>query len=128
MAERIIRSGIGTYRAVDGQWTHGTMGEEVDVHEDDLERFDRYNPEEPAEPEATDEAGDEQTVTQADVDAAAELVRAEAQKIADERTALEAEKAEVAKLREQLEAEKAELEKANAAPAKAPAKAPAAKS
>lgn len=55
MAERTIRSGIGTYQRPDGQWTHGVLGDVVDVHEDDVERFDRLNPEEPvtepAEPE-----------------------------------------------------------------------------
>lgn len=54
MAERTIRSGIGTYLRPDGQWTHGMLGDVVDVHEDDIERFDRLNPAEPAEVEATE--------------------------------------------------------------------------
>ncbi|ERG63533.1 hypothetical protein L332_03585 [Agrococcus pavilionensis RW1] len=49
MAERTIRTGLGTYLRLDGQWDYGRQGETVDVHEDDLERFDRLNP---AEPEA----------------------------------------------------------------------------
>lgn len=45
MAERTIRSGIGTYQRPDGVWTHGMLGDVVDVHEDDVERFDKLNPE-----------------------------------------------------------------------------------
>lgn len=49
MGIREIRTGVGTYRrASDGEWGFGMFGEEVDVHEDDLERFDRLNPEAPA--------------------------------------------------------------------------------
>lgn len=44
MAERTIRSGIGTYQRPDGVWTHGMFGDVVDVHEDDVARFDRLNP------------------------------------------------------------------------------------
>lgn len=47
MAERTIRTGIGTYQRPDGQWSFGTFGEVVDVHEDDVARFDRLNPAEP---------------------------------------------------------------------------------
>lgn len=47
MAKRTIRAGIATYRAADGrEGVFGFLGDEVDVHEDDLERFDRLNPEE----------------------------------------------------------------------------------
>lgn len=50
MGVREIRTGVGTYRrASDGEWGFGMFGEEVDVHEDDLERFDRLNPEAPVE-------------------------------------------------------------------------------
>lgn len=61
MAERTIRSGIGTYQRPDGVWTHGMFGDVVDVHEDDVERFDRLNPEAPEEPEV--EEADVETVT-----------------------------------------------------------------
>lgn len=44
MAERTIRSGIGTYQRPDGIWTHGMLGDVVDVHKDDVDRFDRLNP------------------------------------------------------------------------------------
>lgn len=43
MGLRTIRTGIGSYQRVDGGWWFGMLGEEVDVHEDDLERFDRLN-------------------------------------------------------------------------------------
>ncbi|AXA95457.1 hypothetical protein [Microbacterium sp. PM5] len=52
MAKRTIRAGIVTYRAADGrEGVFGFLGDEVDVHKDDLERFDRLNP---AEPEKND--------------------------------------------------------------------------
>jgi len=67
MAERIIRTGVGTYMGADAAWRFGMQGETVDVHEDDLERFDRLNPAEP-EVEADedddldgDEQGDEES-------------------------------------------------------------------
>lgn len=42
MAVRTVSGGIETYRrASDGQWAYGVHGEEVDVHEDDVDRFDR---------------------------------------------------------------------------------------
>ncbi len=44
MAERTIRYGIVTYRGVDGRTRFGQLGDVVDVHEDDIERFDRLNP------------------------------------------------------------------------------------
>jgi hypothetical protein len=45
MAKRTISGGFETYqRASDGQWSHGMFGEEVDVHKDDVERFDRLHP------------------------------------------------------------------------------------
>jgi hypothetical protein len=59
MAERTIRSGIGTYLRPDGVWTHGMFGDVVDVHEDDVERFDRLNPEAPAEPEVDEIVADD---------------------------------------------------------------------
>lgn len=43
MGERKIATGIGTYQRPDGLWTHGMLGDIVDVHEDDVERFDRFN-------------------------------------------------------------------------------------
>jgi len=45
MARRTIRTGIGSYQRPDGQWTHGAMGDDVEVHEGDLERFDRLQAE-----------------------------------------------------------------------------------
>jgi len=51
MAARTIATGIGTYQNPAGVWTFGQLGDEVDVHEDDLERFDRLNVIQGAEPE-----------------------------------------------------------------------------
>ena len=58
MAKRTIRAGIMTYRAADGrEGVFGFLGDEVDVHKDDLERFDRLNPAEPeVESEETDKS------------------------------------------------------------------------
>lgn len=48
MAERTINIGVATYRRADGPedsilWGFGMNGDVVDVHDDDLERFDRLN-------------------------------------------------------------------------------------
>lgn len=45
MAKRVIKTGIGTYQdAKTGrEGTFGYQGQEVDVHADDLERFDALN-------------------------------------------------------------------------------------
>lgn len=58
MAKRTIRAGIVTYRAADGrEGMFGFLGDEVDVHAEDIERFDRLNPEAPEVGE-TDEVED----------------------------------------------------------------------
>jgi hypothetical protein len=49
MAERTVRTGVGSYVDVNGRNQFGMFGDIVDVHEDDLERFDRYNPAEVVE-------------------------------------------------------------------------------
>ncbi|MDF2554134.1 MAG: hypothetical protein K0R60_29 [Microbacterium sp.] len=72
MADRKIRIGFLRYRDADGKPQLGFHGEDVDVHEDDLERFDALNPEEPevaADSDADDES-DEPTFSRADIDAA----------------------------------------------------------
>lgn len=48
MAERTVNIGLATYRRADGPddtelWNFALMGSTVDVHDDDLERFDRLN-------------------------------------------------------------------------------------
>jgi hypothetical protein len=54
MAERTISGGFETYRrASDGEQHFGMQGENVDVHEDDLDRFDRLHPA-PVVPEVND--------------------------------------------------------------------------
>jgi len=55
MAERTVNIGLASYRRADGPedtalWGFALQGEVVDVHEDDLERFDRLNG-----PQATDQ-------------------------------------------------------------------------
>jgi hypothetical protein len=49
MATRTIRTGIGSYVDPEGRNQFGMFGDEVEVHEDDVERFDRLNPEPIAE-------------------------------------------------------------------------------
>lgn len=43
MAARTVRRGYVVYTNADGRPVTGYLGEEVDVHEDHLERFDRLN-------------------------------------------------------------------------------------
>jgi hypothetical protein len=45
MAKRVIKTGIGTYQdaKTGNPGAFGTRGQEVDVHADDLERFDSLN-------------------------------------------------------------------------------------
>lgn len=44
MAKRTVKTGLATYRAADGQFgVVGFQGDEVDVHADDVKRFDELN-------------------------------------------------------------------------------------
>ena len=43
--ERKIHIGLMTYLSPDGLWLFGQLGDVVQVHPDDVERFDRLNPE-----------------------------------------------------------------------------------
>lgn len=44
MAKRTIKTALATYRSADGTpGAFGFRGEEVDVHEDDVKRFDELN-------------------------------------------------------------------------------------
>lgn len=43
--ERTIHIGLMTYLSPDGLWLFGQLGDVVQVHPDDIERFDRLNPE-----------------------------------------------------------------------------------
>jgi hypothetical protein len=98
MGERTIRSGIGTYQRPDGQWTHGSLGDTVEVHEDDLERFDRLNPPEPEVVEHdVDSDADEDEVsatTAAELAEAVKAVEDEARKVAQAKADLDRERAE----------------------------------
>lgn len=44
MAARTVRAGFIVYTGADKRPVTGYFGDEVDVHKDDLERFDRLNP------------------------------------------------------------------------------------
>jgi superfamily I DNA and/or RNA helicase len=59
MAERTVRAGFIVYTDASGRPVTGYLGDEVDVHEDDLERFDRLNPEEPAREDVVPDEFDE---------------------------------------------------------------------
>jgi len=96
MAARTVKLGFVVYTDVDGRATHGNMGEEVDVHEDDLARFDRLN----VLPDLVEAAAG--APTQTDID---EAVLA----------AVEAKDAELAAAREALSADAAQLEAVQAA-------------
>lgn len=55
MAKRTISGGFETYRrASDGEWSYGMLGDQVDVHKDDVERFDRLHPAVPEVEETED--------------------------------------------------------------------------
>ena len=64
MSVRIVRIALASYRRADGAETYAMLGETVDVHPDDLERFDRLNGaaiaegEQEADPDLPDEADD----------------------------------------------------------------------
>ncbi|MDQ1174174.1 hypothetical protein QE430_002481 [Microbacterium testaceum] len=91
MAARTIKLGSVVYTDVTGRPTAGYLGEDVDVHEDDLERFDRLN----VVPDVVEVAA--AAPTQTDID---EAVRA----------AVEAKDAELAEAREAIIADAAQLE------------------
>lgn len=91
MAARTIKLGFVVYTDVDGRPATGHLGDEVDVHEDDLERFDRLN----VVPDVVGVAA--AAPTQTDLD---EAVAA----------AVEAKEAELAAAREALSADAAQLE------------------
>lgn len=61
MSVRIVRIALASYRRTDEAETYAMLGETVDVHPDDLERFDRLNGDEVAEdePEADPDLPDE---------------------------------------------------------------------
>ena len=64
MSVRIVRIALASYRRADEAETYAMLGETVDVHPDDLERFDRLNgaaiveAEPEAGPDLPDEADD----------------------------------------------------------------------
>jgi len=55
MAVRTVRRGFIVYAAAEGRPVTGYLGDKVDVHEDDVERFDRLNGAEVDDTEATAE-------------------------------------------------------------------------
>lgn len=57
MSIRTVRIALASYRRADEAETYAMLGETVDVHPDDLERFDRLNGDEVAEDEPAAEAG-----------------------------------------------------------------------
>ena len=56
MSVRIVRIALASYRRADEAETYAMLGETVDVHPDDLERFDRLNGDAIAEDEPEAEA------------------------------------------------------------------------
>ena len=43
--EREVRVGLMTYLSPSGRWVYAQLGDKVEVHPSDAERFDRLNPE-----------------------------------------------------------------------------------
>lgn len=56
MSIRTVRIALASYRRADEAETYAMLGQTVDVHPDDLERFDRLNGDEVAEDEPAAEA------------------------------------------------------------------------
>lgn len=120
MAARTVKLGFVVFTNAEGRPVTGYLGDEVDVHKDDLARFDKVN----VAPEIPDANATEAALAQAEVKAAAAEVEVEAQKVAEAKTALEAERTAFEAEKAAFEATKAEAEKAAAAktpPAKAAA-------
>lgn len=95
MAARTVKLGFVVYTDAKGRPTAGYLGDDVDVHKDDLERFDRLN----VLPDVVEVAAS--APTQTDID---ESVLA----------AVEAKDAELAEAREAITADAAQLEAAKA--------------
>ncbi|WP_248240566.1 hypothetical protein [Microbacterium kunmingense] len=76
MAARTVRAGFIVFTDAAGRPQTGYLGDEVDVHDDDLERFDRLNPEEAppevVEPDESEEDEPYEGVKVADLKAAIE--------------------------------------------------------
>ena len=109
MVARTVRLGFLRYRGIDGNTHLGFIGEDIDVHEDDLERFDSLNPE-PTIIDVVDAIASGEAFTQDDIDAAVEDAKAEKDaELEQARQAIEAEKAALeqakAEARERIEAE-----------------------
>lgn len=122
MASRKVGVGFLRFRDVDDSSRIAFFGEEIEVHEDDLERFDSLNVEAfVAEvEEVSGDESDEPSFSQADVDAAVQTATdAKDAELAEARKAVEDKAAEVAKEIADLATAKAEFEKAQADAAKA---------
>ena len=59
MSIRTVRIALASYRRADEAETYAMLGETVDVHPDDLERFDRLNGDAEDEPAAEADLPDE---------------------------------------------------------------------
>lgn len=98
MAARTVKLGFVVYTNVDGRPETGYLGDEVNVHKDDLERFDRLNkvPDvvqvAAAAPTQTD-IDEAVNIATAEKDAEIEALRAELKKSQDELTAASSAKA-----------------------------------
>ena len=62
MARRTVAVGAAKYRRTDGVWLLAMMGAEVDVHPDEVDRFDRLNVSQsaPVAVVAVDDMGDDE--------------------------------------------------------------------
>ena len=59
MATRTVRAGFIVYTDKSGRPVTGYLGDEVDVHKDDVDRFDRLNPAAPEEVSEEEESSPE---------------------------------------------------------------------
>lgn len=98
MAARTVKLGFVVYTDTQGRPLTGYLGDDVDVHKDDLERFDRLN----KVPDLAKVAATEPALTQSDIEDAV-------------KTVTEEKDAELKSLQDQLKKAQDDLAKANAA-------------
>lgn len=116
MAARTVKLGFVVYTDAEGRPATGYIGDEVNVHKDDLDRFDRLN----VLPDVAEAQKAEAALSPADIETASAEVEAEAQKVAEAKTTLDAERAAFEAEKAAFEAQKAEAARATPATSSKP--------
>ena len=92
MARRTVAVGAAKYRRTDGVWLLAMMGAEVDVHPDEVDRFDRLNVSQsaPVAVVAVDDMGDDEETIEDAAEAVEVLEAVEAPEVAEVADAVDA--------------------------------------